>query len=474
MFFYIFADMPNESSHAIKLLASKVLFALSLNFFNAVFNRISARLQELSACSEENPDYSDIELIQHINVDVNKLVRLFNETIQKFRLLKKSAHLVLMNSLEKAIWNWMDTYPHEFAELQKQPNEELSKGCENLFDILDSFADSKKSRSSVWPLQMLLLMLSPKVLEEIVNADSGAPCSPRHSKKRAFIDSVKRGVGTHGNASKQIAESAAITAVKLCKASTYININDSNNVAFMLVQSVINDLKCLLFNPVKPFSRGANYTYQDIDLMIDCFVSCFRIKPHNNEALKVCLNLSYPSTYHFVLVRSLYQIITQPRLVWWPQIDLVYSRSSELRAMFTDTLNKVTQGYIQHTPLRMIQSLTLKGKDAQGKYKERAEDVPGHRNLLLYMVRLIHADPMLMLNNQGKAGHEIQSSTLELINGLVSLVHQPTMQDVAQEAMEALLVLHHPEKIEVWNPEAPINTFWDVRFGTHQLTKKQV
>lgn len=56
----------------------------------------------------------------------------------------------------------------------------------------------------------------------------------------------------------------------------------------------------------------------------------------------------------------------------------------------------------------------------------------------------------------------MQSSTLELINGLVSLVHQPTMPDVAQEAMEALLALHSPDKIEVWNPEAPINTFWDV------------
>lgn len=36
------------------------------------------------------------------------------------------------------------------------------------------------------------------------------------------------------------------------------------------------------------------------------------------------------------------------------------------------------------------------------------------------------------------------------------------MSDVAQEAMEALLILHHPDKIESWNPEAPINTFWDV------------
>ena len=79
-----------------------------------------------------------------------------------------------------------------------------------------------------------------------------------------------------------------------------------------------------------------------------------------------------------------------------------------------------------------------------------------------FFFRLINADPMLMLNSQGRAGHEIQSSTLELINGLVSLVHQPTMPDVAMEAMEALLTLHHPDKIEMWNPESPINTFWDI------------
>ena len=64
-----------------------------------------------------------------------------------------------------------------------------------------------------------------------------------------------------------------------------------------------------------------------------------------------------------------------------------------------------------------------------------------------------------MEQSKEKTGHEIQSSTLELINGLVSLVHQTTMPDVTGEAMEALLTLHQPEKIEMWNPEAPINTF---------------
>ena len=46
------------------------------------------------------------------------------------------------------------------------------------------------------------------------------------------------------------------------------------------------------------------------------------------------------------------------------------------------------------------------------------------------------------------------------MNGLVSLVHQLNMPDVAYEAMEALLVLHSPEKIRAWNPETPISTFW--------------
>lgn len=50
-----------------------------------------------------------------------------------------------------------------------------------------------------------------------------------------------------------------------------------------------------------------------------------------------------------------FRIITQQLLSWWPHIDMMYNKSAELRAMFIDTLTKVTQGYISHTPLRMIQ-----------------------------------------------------------------------------------------------------------------------
>ncbi|XP_037896099.1 neurofibromin isoform X1 [Glossina fuscipes] len=490
-----FIDVQNDNTPnaaQLKSLASKVLFALSQNHFPAVFNRISARIQELAACSDENPDCTDIELIQHIDMDMAKLTKLLQETITKFRS-KRAPPLILLNSIEKAIWNWIEYHPQEFQDLQRGLSRDISTGLstcwEPLLDFIETYkAENKKSKTTVWPLQMLLLILNPASLEVTVNElQQGEKEKEKLSTKiqsrdkdfsaKQFVESVKRGLGPH-SPSKQVTESAAITCVKLCKASTYVNISDSNNAIFKLVQYVINDLKSLLFNPVKPFSRGQGYNFADVELMIDCWVSCFRINPHNIEALKVCLNLNSPQAYHFVIVCSLlrlahiyvdfrlqnknpFRIVNQPHLPWWPQTEVVHYRSSELRALFTDTLNKATQGYIAHTPLRMITSLTLKTKDTQ-KGLTRSEEVLAHKMLLLLLVRLIHADPTLLLNTQGKVAHEVQSSTLELINGLVSLVHQPSMPDVAQEAMEALLALHAAEKIEIWNPEAPINTFWDV------------
>lgn len=70
---------------------------------------------------------------------------------------------------------------------------------------------------------------------------------------------------------------------------------------------------------------------------------------------------------------------------------------------------------------------------------------------------------MQFVQNPGRTALEIQSSTTELINGLVSLVHQTGMGEISQAAMDALLALHRPDRVNLWNPEAPLNTFWDIR-----------
>uniref|UniRef100_A0A3Q4GMY6 Neurofibromin 1a n=1 Tax=Neolamprologus brichardi TaxID=32507 RepID=A0A3Q4GMY6_NEOBR len=451
----------HQHQHAAELRASAsaVLFSLSSNNFSAVFSRISTRLQELTVCSEDNVDVHDIELMQYINVDCSKLKRLLQETVMKFRALKKPAQLAVISSLEKAFWNWVECYPDEFTMLYQRPQSDMAEAAEKLFDLVDSFAESTKRKAAVWPLQIILLILCP----EIVCVISKDTVEESKANKKLFLDSLRKALAGQGG-SKQLMESAAIACVKLCKASTYINWEDHSTI-FLLVQSIVMDLKALLFNPAKPFWRGTGSQNADVELMMDCFVSCFRINPHNNQHFKVCLASSSPSTFHFVLVNSLHRIINNSHLDWWPKIDAVYCHSGELRFMFSDTLNRVTQGTGTHAPLRMTPSLTFIGKKTTSlKFKEKATDLDtrSYKCLLLALVKLIHADPKLMLHNPVKQAPEMQSSTAELITGLVQLVPLTNSTQLSQEAMEALLVLHQPENIELWNPDAPIETFWDI------------
>ncbi|XP_029652888.1 neurofibromin-like [Octopus sinensis] len=146
----------------LKTLASKVLYALSQNNFTAVFHRISARLTTLSTCSEDQSDLSDLDLIQHINVDMIRLIKLLNEISSKFKTLKqKSVIYTLAHNLEKAIWNWMDNYPHEFNNLHQKPDSELQDYCDKMFELFNSFTENSKKKATVWPLQMMLLVLCP-------------------------------------------------------------------------------------------------------------------------------------------------------------------------------------------------------------------------------------------------------------------------------------------------------------------------
>ncbi|XP_053310942.1 neurofibromin isoform X1 [Spea bombifrons] len=445
----------NQHAAELRMSASGVLFSLSCNNFNAVFSRISTRLQELTVCSEDNADVHDIDLIQYINVDCSKLKRLLQETVLKFKALKKVAQLAVINSLEKAFWNWVENYPDEFTKLYQRPQTDMADCAEKLFDLVDSFAESNKRKVAVWPLQIILLVLCPEIIQDI----SKETVEESKMNKKLFLDNLKKALTGHG-VGKPLTESAAIACVKLCKASTYINWED-NSVIFHLVQSFVIDLKNLLFNPSKPFSRGAGSQNADVDLMIDCLVSCFRINPHNNQHFKICLAQSSPSTFHYVLVNSLHRIITNSALDWWPKIDAVYCYSGELRSMFAETLKMVLQ---LHPAIRTTPSLTFKEKMPYLKFKEKPTDLEtrSYKYLLLSMVKLIHGDPKLLLYNPGKAGPDTQNSTAELINGLVQLVPQSNMPEIAQEAMEALLVLHQPENIELWNPDAPIETFWEI------------
>lgn len=148
-----YLDEKNDVSAnttALRGLSSKVLYALSQSHFGAVFNRITSRLQELNSTSpdENSSEYNDIDLIQHLDLDVHRLNRLLQgllfilfyscfiftpfsivstEINIKFKMIKKPGQFILINAVERAVWNWIEYHPHEFADLQATQNDDLSQ-----------------------------------------------------------------------------------------------------------------------------------------------------------------------------------------------------------------------------------------------------------------------------------------------------------------------------------------------------------
>ncbi|CAF1155856.1 unnamed protein product [Didymodactylos carnosus] len=89
----------------VRQLASHVLFALSVNNFSTLFFKVVSRLKCLIASGDETCEAGDLDLIQHMNVDMSKLTRLLNEEVQKWRLLKKIHHTELVKSVEKFFYD---------------------------------------------------------------------------------------------------------------------------------------------------------------------------------------------------------------------------------------------------------------------------------------------------------------------------------------------------------------------------------
>ena len=84
---------------------------------SCVANKDVIRKPFVSYLSNALPMKYFVPTFQHIDVDLSRLTKLLSEAIAKFRLLKKGAQLALMNSLEKAIWNWMDNYRKSLTSL---------------------------------------------------------------------------------------------------------------------------------------------------------------------------------------------------------------------------------------------------------------------------------------------------------------------------------------------------------------------
>lgn len=439
-------DFPHATE--VQKLAAKIISHISSFHFSAIFNKISFRLHQL-ASDESVSDVCYLSLIRYLKLTSSSLVCLLEESLDTFKSLKKAAKLALISSLDKAIWNWIKYNAEEFAKVQRTPTKKLSDLCDNFFEILVSFAESSKRKAAVWPLQIMLLMLSPHTLKAIA---SGEKQQDAHlDKKRDFLQHLRTAL----TSAKTLSESAAIACVKLCKCATYVRPED-NSVLCFLVLTVMNELKALLFNINKPFTLVSQSSIPVETLMVDCFVSSFRSNYRNSQPFDVCLSPSAPVNFNIVYVKGLYTIVRQTSLHWWPTLKVIYCKADCLRSLFQRTLDK----FRSHGGSRMSQ--LYKGREKRQKDDE-VGTMKGEKELLLWLVRLFRLDPAFAFYNIQMSGLDIHQNSQNLILGLVHLILSPHFgKEVSLEASQTLLTLHSPENVQLWNPFEPVYSFWEI------------
>uniref|UniRef100_A0A7M5VE60 Ras-GAP domain-containing protein n=3 Tax=Clytia hemisphaerica TaxID=252671 RepID=A0A7M5VE60_9CNID len=453
----IHPDAFNEANQKVGRHVGNIIYFISKHHFSSVFSRIVERLYSLVENNEDSTIADNLELIRYLHVPIEGLKCLFEECGKHFKFLKKYSQQVVLKGLCKSIWNWIETYPEQFCNIYKNPNTQLSELSEKLFQLVENWSENSKKRSISWPLQGLLLLLSPECIQEA--SGSGEVTKGTTQTKRNFLENLRKSLSSGRSSS---AEPALLACVHLCKASTFINRED-NSVLF-IVSQVLNELKTLLFTVDKPYTSTSGLHVND--LMVDLFVASFRLNHRNSQHFEVCFLPDCNPIFQTAIIKGYHKIVKEKSLEWWPKIEVVYARSTQIRSMFQNCIKRMTsyEGPKQPTPRQSAihRSSTLSKVGSTRKKEDSSINYEKDTELLLWLMRLFHADPQLALINYDKNAAAKQASSMQLMNGLVIIMMFDNLQDVSTQVSETMLRLHAPQNIELWNPEAPMATFWEI------------
>ncbi|GMS88529.1 hypothetical protein PENTCL1PPCAC_10704, partial [Pristionchus entomophagus] len=416
---------------------------------------------------------SFVSLMSHVSLDLDQLCKFLHMVNSLWPPRKEHLESVCC-MIQAVMWKFIEKYPDTFSSLQHSPYPHVTEATDTLFNTMNT--PDMKRRCVCWPVQMLLIAVSPCSLEAISHAQDtqGLPNLPEHVIiKRQFVDMVASTVQSERTQSKGPAtrelQYACQAAVNLCKIATFVN--QSDFFVFNVVQHMIEHVKSVLLTGSRPRDMDRN-------VLVDCFVALFRLK-FDNDVFRVCLNTQQP-LLQLVLVEALSAISAQPsQLPWWPRIEMLSSRSDQLRALLLSTLDRVLEAEPvisnAHLPIGMSRSW----HKVSGRWRvERASSASlasvcnqaecSHTNILTAILKLITSHPTLLITKRvSKTEEETReegSSIESIVSNLVLLIDHP---HVHSQTMQALLALHRV--IPEWHqrPAATLRTFLNV--NSHML-----
>ncbi|ORX72553.1 hypothetical protein BCR32DRAFT_285738 [Anaeromyces robustus] len=470
-------NMPSlEIFKEIQKYAGKIIFYLSESNWVPIFKRIKSRLVIISAINNpdvkpndtalndllktaggdlvsttsissintqntelNSADITEIRLLEWLCLNKIRLFNIFREFIICFKYLKKSTQYVTAILLRKAIWNWIIIHPHEFGNLWKESiNDSGPEKAvpEKLFDVVSALADNNKKKSLYWPLQTMLLIISPECLFSIGLNDSSV-ANGSLAKKAAFLDNLRKSLRN-----SRLADIAAFSYVDICRASTFVSKTDGSALR-LLVPNFESELKDHLYDRNRS-SLGQVDSVIDQQLLIDCLISLLKLNLNNTlkSLVPFILQDNVPFYFKVVLVKSCYNIATERyQLPWNPISDtILLTLANPLRRLFLDNL------------------LGDSGRHEIPDRKQRRqfmEEANEKVEVIIYILKIWNQCPFLALTG----GSDINANTKDvrhLFNGLTACALDSNI-GISRLSAELLKKLFLPENIEQWDGSSRID-----------------
>lgn len=357
--------------------------------------------------------------------------------------MRPQGKLLFSKLMRKAIWRWIEAYPAQFAEVCASDARLLS-GSEVLFDMCSSTADNSRKKAILWPLQTILLVLSPEFLMQAF-----LDAHPTLNRRTNLLSLLKKSLQTTRNV-----DIAAVCYVDLCKAATYVPPN-TESVLRSIAADVEVDLKDKVWDFSKPPSSDSTlsmlgYTIDQQSLTTDFILSRLRLLTEDTikNLFPSCVEDNVPIMFKLSFVKACLMIAQEENnLPWNPTLSTLYDGvCTPLRKLFLQTI----QSDLISNPT------TSNNKKRDTQYSTHIQRV----ELILDMLKLFRLDSKLAL--LGTADQDRVDQISACMVGLATLFQHP-VQAIRQGSSELLVKMHQSELIDVWGEnETLLPSFWKI------------
>ncbi|RCI06233.1 Ras GTPase activating protein ira2, partial [Rhizopus stolonifer] len=456
----------------------KILYYISASNWSTYYAKIKNAVNILGAVSENsewNPP--EVRILAFACLDIPKLHAILSGELLKdldladnnvdlspyFLNMRIQGKLLFARMMRSAIWKWIEMKPSQFAEICASSTSRPLAGSEILFDMCNVAADNSRKKAILWPLQTILLALSPDLLVQAFLDDS------RGLQNRRLKKALQ---------STKTQEISAICYVDLFKAATYISPHEDS-----ILRHIAADVEDVLYEKVWDFSRAytasslsssLGYTISYQTLVSDYFLARLRLDSQRTLAHLVpsLAEDDAPVVFKQAFVHACLTMVSteEQTLSWNPTLDSMYdSICTPLRRIFIQTV----KAELNSTARSDISTTTSGSKKLMNGNYDKRQPQQNTATLLQSMLKLFRLDPLCVLLGEKQNPARVDENAA-IMTCMINLLRYSDKR-VRKATVDCLGQLHNAENIGHWGPSSTIvNNFWKVSCQTVTTIAYQV